>query len=85
VDRDSGTDNAIAVGSGDLLGHEIVKFIINQANPNARESSSSALARRSNRRELNSNGLPKSCSSESNCPNLRQPNRQSKIQKRLVA
>jgi hypothetical protein len=35
-----------------------------------------------NRRELK---LPKSCSSESNCPNLRQPNQQSKIQKRLVA
>jgi hypothetical protein len=29
-----------------LLGHEIVKFIINQANPNARQSGGSALARR---------------------------------------
>jgi ribosomal protein L32 len=55
------------------------------ANPNARKSASAALARRANRRELNLNELPKAVSSESNCPNLRQPNRQSKIQKRLVA
>jgi hypothetical protein len=68
-----------------LLGHEIVITQKNQANPNARKSASAALARRANRRELNSNELPKSVSSESNCPNHRQPNQQSKIQNRLVA
>jgi len=86
VDRDSGTDRAIGGWLRRLVRprnreiHNKIRQI-----PTLADRQAAAPARRANQRELNPNELPKSCSSESNCPNLRKPNRQSKIQKRLVA
>jgi hypothetical protein len=86
VNRDSGTDNVIGGWLQRLVRprnrkiHNKTRQIPTLANRQAPH-----LLAASNRRELNSNGLPKSVSSESNCPNLRQPNQQSKIQNRLVA
>jgi hypothetical protein len=83
VSRDSGTDNAIGGWLQRLVRprnreiHNKIRQIQTLANPAAPH-----LLAASNRRELNLNELPKSCSSKSNCPNHRQPNQQSKIQKR---
>jgi hypothetical protein len=83
VDRDSGTASAIGGWLQRLVRprNRDIHNKIRQIPTLVNHKLPYLLATR-NRRELK---LPKSCSSESNCPNLRQPNRQSKIQKRLVA
>jgi hypothetical protein len=82
VNRDSGTDSANGGWLQRLVRprnreiHNKIKQIQTLTNPAAPH-----LLAASNQREQNPNDLPKSCSSESNCPNLRQPNQQSKIPK----
>jgi len=86
VDRDSGTDRAIGGWLQRLVRprnreiHNKTKQIPTLANRQA-----AALARRANQRELNPNELPESCSSKSNCSNLRQPKQRTQASNRLVA